>query len=133
MKRAARLHASPLRVAFAFHCDSGSGGRRGRAEPSGKDSFGGPEARRAAARSRSGSPSALYGREREPLLFPERALLLDARAALGGSSVSGLVAFDFWRSVVAVGGQKLSQDVAESAGPLSNCPEDHQHHFTKAL
>jgi hypothetical protein len=104
MKRAARLHASPLRVAFAFHCDSGSGGRRGRAEPSGKDSFGGPEARRAAARSRSGSPSALYGREREPLLFPERALLLDARAALGGSSVSGLVAFDFWRSVVAVGG-----------------------------
>lgn len=104
MKRAARLHASPLRVAFAFHCDSGSGGRRGRAEPSGKDSFGGPEARSAAARSRSGSPSALYGREREPLLFPERALLLDARAALGGSSVSGLVAFDFWRSVVAVGG-----------------------------
>lgn len=80
------------------------------------DGFGGPKARPAAERSRSGSPSALYGREREPLLFPERALFLDARAAPGGSSVSGLVVFDFWRSVVAVGGQQLSQDVAESAG-----------------
>lgn len=97
-------------MAFAFHCDSGSGGRRGRAEPDGTDGFGGPEARPAAARSRSGSPSALYRREREPLLF------LYARAAPGGSSVSGLVAFDFWRSVVAVGGQQPSQDVAESAG-----------------
>lgn len=105
-----------MQVAFAFNCDSGSscGGRS--TETSGLDGFGGPEARPAAERSRSGLPSALYGREREPLLFPERALFLDARAAPGRSSVSGLVVFDFWRSVVAVGGQQLSQDVAESAG-----------------
>ena len=38
---------------------------------------------------------------------------------------------DFWRSVVAVGGKQLSQDVAESAGPPSDCPEDHQHYFTE--
>lgn len=73
-------------------------------------------ARAAAGSSRSVSASALYGLEREPLPLQEGALLLDARAAPGGSSVSGLVISDFWRSVVAVGGQQLSQDVAESAG-----------------
>ncbi|KAL6047002.1 hypothetical protein STEG23_037400, partial [Scotinomys teguina] len=61
-----------------------------------------------------------------------RALILDARAESGGSSVSGLVS-DLWRSVVAVGGQQLSQDVAEPAGPPSDCPEDRQHYFTETF